>query len=124
MKIILTGSRAYGKPTEDSDIDLVLLSETDEDSILFQILRSQGNRIEEDSDSKFYTNLRFGKLNLILCENPCTFRVWEEGTKLLQRFMPVAREQAVYVLSGFRCETLTLADALAYLRPKLACNTQ
>ena len=32
-KIILYGSYAYGKPTEDSDIDLFIVKETDKDRI-------------------------------------------------------------------------------------------
>lgn len=70
----ITGSHAYGTPTPDSDIDLVLppMSELEQVILL------------QESDSKHYP-VKFGKLNLILTETQEQFDIWKQGTDELKQ---------------------------------------
>lgn len=71
----LTGSRIYGKPRDDSDIDLCVLVTRDELDLLRKCCdvsgRSQDNieqQAEDDKRRNYPPNgrvLRFGKLNLL-----------------------------------------------------------
>jgi len=64
MNSFITGSHAYGKPTEKSDIDLVLLLEPEVTQFLI-----------ENSDDMCIP-CRFGKLNLVLCKDEREFTAW------------------------------------------------
>jgi len=75
---ILTGSHAYGAPTDHSDIDLVIRCENK----IADLLR-------KNSDVSPDGSVRYGKLNLILCLEDDQYKAWEEGTKDL-----VAKHQA------------------------------
>lgn len=81
----VTGSRAYGSPKKDSDLDLVIIIENE------QIL----SLLKEISDTPD-KSLRFGKLNIIAC-NERAYDQWKEGTELLKKISPVTREQAIRV---------------------------
>jgi len=70
MKAFLTGSHAYGRPGPTSDIDLCVLV----DPILAGKLRDM---------SESTKTVRFGKLNLILCESDTEFAAWKMTTKRL-----------------------------------------
>lgn len=109
---ILTGSRAYGKPTEKSDIDVAVLIGEDD---LLRIIDAMG---EMDIDPKYVgqpgaiTPLRFGALNLLCVTDPEDYRVWEEGTAALIERGPVDRAEAVAEFSRRRKE-LEVARATA-----------
>jgi predicted nucleotidyltransferase len=90
MKALLTGSRVYGTPTEESDIDMVVLV-TDEELVRLAMLADEGDK-----------GLKFGRLNLITVTTEKAFAVWEEGTKWLESKKPVTREQAVRLLTAMR----------------------
>ena len=70
MHAFITGSRAYGKHTSKSDIDLVI-----------RVRPDMANKLRALSDSE--DNVRFGKLNLILCETDTEYAVWRMGTSQL-----------------------------------------
>lgn len=71
MNAFLTGSRVYGSPQADSDIDLVV--RVDETTAgLLRLL--SGNK----------DTVRFGKLNVILCTTDKEFAVWKLGTEQLR----------------------------------------
>ena len=112
--MILTGSHAYGTPHEASDIDLVLLLDNPyDDCDIYRLLRAYNEKFNGEND--YPGTIRYGMLNLILCENPETFDIWVRATNLLKEFAPVTREQAVYVIKGLRLETLTIEQARQYL---------
>lgn len=97
MNAFLTGSRAYGWPTDKSDIDLVVLVDQRTFGILVDLLgdpdphgKSGGNDVS--------ASLRVGKLNLILHTSENAFDAWQEGTDELIARSPVTREEAVEVL--------------------------
>lgn len=68
MRAFITGSRAYGKPREDSDIDLVVRVSGDAAELLWDL--------SEDDKS-----CRFGRLNLILCTTDEKFAAWKVATQ-------------------------------------------
>ena len=91
----LTGSHAYGTPTEKSDIDLVVLASQETIAKLEELLGI-------DSDyGDGVGNLLIGKLNLILV-GPELYEAWDKGTQLLIGQAPVTRKRAVEVLTAFR----------------------
>lgn len=93
---IITGSHAYGVPTESSDIDLaVLVSKADWDLLV----KAEGNDpAGEPPEPPEYSNprsLRFGKLNLLICTDQVWLDAWREGTDRLKKIAPVERTVAV-----------------------------
>lgn len=95
---ILTGSRAYGTPRQDSDIDLVCFMPKE---TLMEL-----NKI---SDLPYQLNeyfcpesaaLRFGKLNLIVCTTQKNYDAWKNGTEKLITQKPVTRNQAIHILQA------------------------
>jgi hypothetical protein len=65
----ITGSRIYGSPTEDSDLDMVIIAREHEWDFLVD---SQGGKFP----------VRYGKLNLILCRNNREYDSWKEARDL------------------------------------------
>jgi predicted nucleotidyltransferase len=82
MNAFLTGSRAYGTPREDSDVDVVILVSPEAENVLLG-LGASGNGI------------RFGQLNLIICTEASRFDRWAEVTSQLVSRRPVSREDAI-----------------------------
>lgn len=77
--VFLTGSRAYGIPTEHSDIDVVVLVDCN--------LAAQLRELD-DSESII---CRFGKLNLVLCLTERQFDIWRDVTNELKQIAPVEK---------------------------------
>ena len=90
----LTGSRAYGTPREDSDVDLVMLA----DESAFQVMAQVSSQIEFFAEGG--CSLRFGLLNIIGVTNADEFAKWKSGTEHLKTIAPVTREHAVEYLTG------------------------
>jgi hypothetical protein len=122
---VLTGSRAYGHPRPDSDIDLVILV----DEIALAALEASQDRVDDEAGTltqKHYitqdyglsyegrgrsASLRFGRLNLIATTNPDLYAAWKKGTEeLVSRAAtekrPIERAEAVALLSKYREEAL------------------
>jgi hypothetical protein len=98
MNAFITGSEAYGQPNFNSDVDLVIRVDSD-----------TAKRIRCLSDGMKYvpgnTNpvVRFGRLNLILCETDEEYAVWRLGTtELIKKSTPTAKEQARQVFRELR----------------------
>lgn len=94
MKSFLTGSRAYGTPHPDSDIDLVVLANEDEarEFIWSADVNNGGQTHSGDGND---VSLRFSRLNLIVLTDPEKFDLWQKATEALTVKRPVTREQAV-----------------------------
>lgn len=86
----VTGSRAYGTPRPDSDIDLVVRVNPEDLGRL--IAASDKHHRYDDNDS---ASVRFGSLNLICVTSDAAFDAWESGTKALSVIAPVSREEAI-----------------------------
>lgn len=76
MHAFITGSRAYGTPNAKSDVDLVI--RVDENTA--DILRKLSDKTMEVAQKGTKTPVRFGNLNLILCETDDEWAVWRVGT--------------------------------------------
>lgn len=109
MRSFVTGSRAYGTPNKNSDVDLVILvSESD-----LKILKLFGEVTEpkkgSDSDpgttgrdAGLSASIRFGVLNIIATTCPIAFAVWEKGTAELKRERPVHKDDAIRYFRSLR----------------------
>lgn len=73
MKSFITGSRDYGSPTANSDIDLVIL-----------VSKEDAEFLKRQSD---LGNLptKFGKLNLIIADNENDFNIWFMARELCRK---------------------------------------
>lgn len=108
----ITGSRKYGSPRADSDLDLVVFMEGVDVALLGSVADMTPQGFTEDGveyDSRFGWPFRFGKLNVIVCTKPEQWQVWQDGTASLHylakhKGKAVDREFAVSVFQA-------LADA-------------
>lgn len=91
-----TGSRVYGTPRPDSDLDLVVLVDSD-DLARLRELADKTDTVEQEPDDKSYPSdsLRFGKLNLICISSHAVFEAWRKATDSLALRRPVTRDEAV-----------------------------
>jgi hypothetical protein len=109
MQSFLTGSRAYGQPREDSDIDMVVLVSDGELSDLVAMADDIVNAIaigNPEYGNFISASLYFGKLNLICCIFQWQYDAWKYGTdklkaEQLENLTPISREYAVEVI---KCE--------------------
>lgn len=92
MQAFITGSRRYGTPGQDSDIDLVVRCDDDTANMLFDLSDQEGS----------CQTIRFGLLNLIVCTSDSTFAKWKQGTEELAAKAPVTREEAVATFKRLR----------------------
>lgn len=96
MRAFLTGSRAYGKPREDSDTDIVVMVTPEVHSLLKEL-----GKLEDGS-------IRFGNLNIIAVETELEFIGWKAATEGLinrkqEKKRPVTRDEAiVYIDDTFK----------------------
>lgn len=90
----LTGSHAYGTPTDKSDVDLVVCASQETIDRLMDLVG-----VPSDYGTGSGT-LRIEDLNLILV-SPELYEAWRRGTELLVAQAPVTRERAVEVISAF-----------------------
>ena len=99
----ITGSRAYGIPTEDSDIDLVLPPNTNTEFKKTLVGFSDDREIP----------VKYGRLNLILTNELKQWELWLQATNELIAMKPVTREFAVeYITKLFK--SYGLAKSIAY----------
>lgn len=91
-KFLFTGSRCYGKPTEKSDVDWVIVCDKPTERSLTEMANMIATAYgEETTDANYYGHgqstiaLRMGPLNLILVRTELQWRVWRQGTMNLIR---------------------------------------
>lgn len=94
MKAFITGSHAYGKPTEDSDVDLVVRVDEQTRSDLVCLLH-QGKSSSEKDYTDGVLQFKVATLNLILCVSDEQYAAWAIGTEQLKAIRPVTRDFAV-----------------------------
>lgn len=107
MNAFLTGSRVYGKPSETSDVDLVVRVDVPTREALQKLS-------DCPEQAKGLVVIRFGRLNLIACDNDEQFAAWKFGTaKLIQESKrgknPIDKIAAKTVFDQFR-ELLGVKD--------------
>lgn len=74
------GSRVYGEPRQDSDLDLVIYCDEETAKLLYY----RGKCKSRDSETGSYS-LQFGDLNLIVCTKPIVYQCWLNGFKECMR---------------------------------------
>jgi hypothetical protein len=94
LNAFITGSRVYGTPTEDSDIDLVVLV----DNTTKRTLQSLNQAVSEPN--LIVKPVRFG--NLILCDTEDAFDCWKKSLVDCIRASddlnrPLTRDEAVRI---------------------------
>lgn len=94
MNAFLTGSRAYGTPRHDSDVDVVLLTDRETAAALQQA----GTEVRVFADGGW--SVHVGPINIIGMSDSVQFAKWREGTDHLKTIAPVTREQAVEYLTS------------------------
>lgn len=103
-RAVLTGSQVYGQPTEESDVDLVVLVEQDDFDKLLEHFPPTG-------DPDAYKGcpaqaVRCGKLNLIMVTSVDHLECWRGGTRMLkeraEREGPLPRSEAVALFRHLR----------------------
>lgn len=105
----LTGSRAYGVPHKDSDIDIVLRMSEEDALKLYEACPEAlcvGQPKPKPENIPYPTRqlyvFRFGMVNLLCCTTDEGFEQWVRGTTELIQQAPVGREEAVAHLSAIR----------------------
>ncbi len=99
---LLTGSRVYGKPTDDSDVDLVVLMEPSEAADFAALMGANLERSSRESGFYPQATVRMGKLNVIVESDPDALDVWRQGTAELVAKRPVDRDVAVATFKRLR----------------------
>lgn len=98
----ITGSVAYGTPTDESDVDLVALTDKFTMALLLRYLESDW---DEYAGVPNLLSLCFGRLNLLLTTEPKDYDIWRQGTEELKERAPVMRDEAVAHFAKLRGET-------------------
>jgi predicted nucleotidyltransferase len=88
----LTGSRVYGTPSLKSDYDLVVLLSKDDACLLRMFDQTE----EPYGDSATY-HIRFGQLDLIVCNDENEFENWKKARDFLKKEAPVNKVRAILV---------------------------
>lgn len=103
-KSFITGSYAYGTPTKDSDIDLVVLVSQETIEKLRKLKDDKFKLAESSSGYKLSESavMQFGKLNLLCVTSKKAFKTWKIGTEVLRSKSPVTREEAVDTFKKLR----------------------
>lgn len=84
----ITGSRAYGTPRPDSDVDLVCVLTEEQIAALSQVFD-----VKRISETRYI--VRCGAMNLIICLDESDFVRWRDVTESLRARGPVTREDAI-----------------------------
>lgn len=113
----LTGSRVYGTPREDSDIDLVVPVSPETAA---RIIELAGEEAQPQGYEGTQSSVRFGDLNLLLVCSDAMYEAWRAGTDKLKAEAPVTRERAISVLYDERRTRDAHSDELECRRAALA----
>jgi len=81
----ITGSRIYGHPTKDSDIDLVIYTDQETKELLIAL---------SDTGKQ---PCKFGKLNLILTTDKDEYNSWLVAKFSCMVLSPITKERAVEI---------------------------
>ena len=94
----LTGSRAYGTPAKDSDIDVVIPVQDEEfEKTLWSLLSEVGQPVSAKGSGP--GSFQIGKLDLIFL-TPEYADAWRAATVQLISEKPVTRNRAIEVIDG------------------------
>ena len=105
-RAFITGSRKYGFPEVNSDIDLVVFIQSEDEYELLAKLSdaSGGITFVEEYEGTVLPSLRFGNLNLICCISEAEYNCWRDGTNEMAAMKPITRDMAIEHLAKLRIE--------------------
>lgn len=106
----ITGSRAFGTPRQDSDVDLVVLVSKEDAQTLFAQFYDTEDKASMLTKLQMAMNmapnsfpLHIGKLNLIVCSDEKVYNGWLAGTASLKAQAmsgtPATRDDAIKVFN-------------------------
>lgn len=91
-RAFITGSRAYGVPREDSDLDLVIYCDPETARALWALSQQQHPETKK---------LLLDNVNLVVTTEPEQYAAWERGTEALKsKPVPADRATAVEVMKA------------------------
>ena len=92
----MTGSRVYGTPTTDSDVDICMLMSI---SAAMHLAGMAGKDVGEEYEGCAIV-MRFGMMNIIAHTDEASFRAWKKATNDLIFYRPVSRAVAVATIKA------------------------
>lgn len=99
----VTGSQAYGYVHPDSDVDVVVLMEEDEDrQRLFDYVDRSKNVRTGVYNWRCGYSVRLHDVNFLVCETTEEYDCWREGTEQCVSEAPIQRRRAVQVFDDHR----------------------
>jgi len=106
-QVIVTGTRAYGPVTKDSDIDIALIQ--DEATALRRFLIKKDiptykTKVQQlNNYPGYYFNLYNIKINIIYVDDKKEFNIWKKVTEKLQALEPIfSKEERVKTFQRFK----------------------
>lgn len=84
MTAKICGSWAYGTPTSESDVDVVMQISEDDEAVMRRAL-----------DLPEWGTIRIGKLNIIVARTDQQYELWCRGIEDLKARAPVTRDEAI-----------------------------
>ncbi len=96
---VLTGNRAYGFPTAQSDYDVIVRCDKS-DATMFGFTGKDVDGIEYEIDENSWP-CKFGEMNFILCFTDKRFDSWKNGTADCLKIKPVTRDVAKSIISSY-----------------------
>ena len=101
MDAFLTGSRAYGAPSPESDFDLVVRISNEDFWKLATIHEPHEQRLFEGEGSFKTPCVKVGRLSLICCTSDEEYDRWLKFTRKAIEKAPVSRQKAIRARERF-----------------------
>jgi predicted nucleotidyltransferase len=104
MSAFVTGSRFYGTPKWDSDVDLVVYMDRPSAIVLLQVLKESKLEVTQGSceTTNESTSVKISGLNLILVHSEAEYTKWLRSRGILKAIKPVKKETAIAIHDVFR----------------------
>lgn len=100
VRAFVTGSHAYGNPTEDSDIDLVIPGSVELHKYLKENITDDREAVRNESSDPFA--ILTGGIDIIIASTKEEYEFWRDGTMALIEQRPVSRKYAIDYFYGMR----------------------
>ena len=111
MKYLVTGSRVFGPATEESDLDIVLLTEDAQalrDWCCDHNLPVTRTTAQDQYDAGFYVDFGGIQINIVEAFDEDDFQAWEETTQHLKKFPPITdRESRIAIFRDIHAKSFS-----------------
>lgn len=101
-----TGSRVYGSPEEEADLDVVMLLDRSTYWLLtdFATKHVNPNNHPSASDEEGHPSFFLGKVNIIPVFEPEIYDAWLKACQLCKAKKPVTRREAIKIHEACKAE--------------------